>query len=150
MKYLIMAIAGVLFFTNAFSQIKEPVNWSFIANKRGSGIYEITITAEVAKPWHLYSQNTPKGGPVPTKISFNNNPLIVKEGMLRENGKLEKINDKMFGVQVLYYSNKVVFTQIVRVKAGVSTNIAGSVNYMVCDDTQCLPPTKKVFDLKLQ
>ena len=87
---------------------------------------------------------------MPTKISFNKNPLIVKEGKTKETGKMEKINDKVFGVQVFYYSGKVVYSQVVKVKGSVRTNITGTVSFMVCDDTQCLPPTKKTFDLKLQ
>ncbi len=150
MKHLIMALTGVLMFSNVFAQVKDPVSWSYNAIKRAQGIYEINITAEVDNPWHIYSKNTPKGGPVPTKITFNKNPLIVFEGNLSEIGRLEKINDEVFGVQVFYYSNKVLYKQIVRVKAGVKTNLSGAVSYMVCDDSHCLPPTKKVFDLKLQ
>lgn len=43
-----------------------------------------------------------------------------------------------------------MYTQLVKVKAGVKTNIAGNISYMVCDDEQCLPPSKKQFDIKLQ
>ncbi len=150
MKKALLVLTTVMIFLNAQSQVKEPVAWTYKANKRATGIYEIVITADVPKPWHMYAQTTPSGGPIPTKITFNNNPLIVMEGKTKETGKMEKINDKIFGVQVFYYSGKVVYTQVVKVKGGVNTNITGSVNFLVCDDTQCLPPTKKTFDLKLQ
>ncbi len=150
MKKILIAIIVLFFFANANSQVKDPVNFTFQANKRAPGIYEIVITADIAKPWHMYSQTTPEGGPIPTKITFVKNPLIVKEGKLSEKGKLEKINDKVFGVQVFFYSGKVVYAQIVKVKGIVNTNISGTISYMVCDDTQCLPPTKKTFDIKLQ
>ncbi len=150
MKKFLFVFISMLFLGNANSQVKDPVSWTYVANKRAPGIYEIVITADIPKPWHMYSQSTPAGGPVPTKISFNSNPLIVKEGKIKETGKMEKINDKVFGVQVFYYSGKVVYSQVVKVKGGLSTNITGTVNFMVCDDTQCLPPTKKTFDLKLQ
>jgi len=150
MKKILIAIVVLISFSTAYAQVKDPVGFQFKANKRATGIYEIVITADISKPWHMYSQSTPKGGPIPTKITFNNNPLIVKEGKLSEKGKMEKINDKVFGVQVFYYSDKVVYAQVVKVKGSVSTNISGTISYMVCDDTQCLPPTKKTFDLKLQ
>ena len=150
MKNFLFVCLAMLFFVNANSQLKDPVSWTYLANKRAPGIYEIVITADIPKPWHMYSQSTPSGGPVPTKISFNKNPLIVKEGKTKETGKMEKINDKVFGVQVFYYSGKVVYSQVVKVKGSVRTNITGTVSFMVCDDTQCLPPTKKTFDLKLQ
>jgi len=51
---------------------------------------------------------------------------------------------------VLFYSNKVQFVQTIKVKGAAKTNLSGTVEYMVCDDSQCLPPTKKSFELKLQ
>lgn len=150
MKRVLFLLLTCLLFLSAQSQIKDPVTWTYKANKRAQGVYEIVITADIPKPWHMYSQTTPSGGPVPTKITFNNNPLIVIDGKLKETGKMEKVDDKVFGVKVFYYSGKVVYSQVVKVKGGVSTNISGTVSFMVCDDTQCLPPTKKTFDLKLQ
>ena len=131
------------------AQIKDPVAWTFEAKKKNADTYELVITANVPKPWHMYSQNMPTGGPVPTKVVFNNNPLVKKIGTTKETGKLEKINDKIFGMEVQFFSGKVVYTQQVKVKPGIKTNMAGYVNYMVCDDEQCLPPTKKQFDIKL-
>jgi hypothetical protein len=131
------------------AQIKDPVAWTFEAKKKNADTYELVITANVPKPWHMYSQNMPSGGPVPTKVVFNNNPLVKKIGTTKEMGKLEKINDKIFGMEVQFFSGKVVYTQQVKVKPGIKTNMACYVNYMVCDDEQCLPPTKKQFDIKL-
>jgi hypothetical protein len=131
------------------AQIKDPVAWTFEAKKKNADTYELVITANVPKPWHMYSQNMPSGGPVPTKVVFNNNPLVKKIGTTKEMGKLEKINDKIFGMEVQFFSGKVVYMQQVKVKPGIKTNMVGYVNYMVCDDEQCLPPTKKQFDIKL-
>jgi hypothetical protein len=149
MKKLFLLVLSLGFLQMGFAQIKDPVAWTFEAKKKTADTFEITITANVPKPWHMYSQNMPAGGPVPTKIVFNTNPLVKKAGTTKEMGKLEKINDKIFGMEVLFYSGKVVYTQLVKVKPGIKTNIAGYVNYMVCDDEQCLPPTKKQFDIKL-
>jgi hypothetical protein len=146
----VFAICAIMLFavcTNA--QVKNLASFSFTATKKGAD-YEVIIKATIEKPWHIYSQTTPAGGPLPTKISFNKNPLITIVGKAKEVGKLEKIHDKNFGVDVLYFSNTVSFVQLVKVKAGVKTNITGTIEYMVCDDEQCLPPTKKTFDIKLQ
>ena len=104
----------------------------------------------VDEPWHIYSQNTGKGGPIPTNIVFKTNPLVTKTGTVKEVGKLEKVFDKNFKTDVLFYSEKVSFIQTVKVKNGIKTSLSGTVEYMVCDDSQCLPPVKKSFDLKLQ
>jgi DsbC/DsbD-like thiol-disulfide interchange protein len=50
----------------------------------------------------------------------------------------------------LFYSDNVSFVQTVKVKNGIKTNLSGTVEYMVCDDSQCLPPVKKTFALTLQ
>jgi Disulphide bond corrector protein DsbC len=149
MKKIFLLVLSLGFLQLSFAQIKDPVAWTFEAKKKAADTYEVTITASVPKPWHMYSQNMPSGGPIPTKVVFNPNPLVKKNGNTKEQGKLEKINDKIFGMEVLFFSGKVVYTQLVKVKPGIKTNIAGYVNYMVCDDEQCLPPTKKQFDIKL-
>ena len=134
----------------AFGQMKSPVSWTYEAKKKTTDTYEIIITADVEKPWHIYSQNTGKGGPLPTKISLKPNPLVtVTKGSAKELGKLEKTFDKNFDTDVLFFSDQVQFVQTVKVKAGIKTNISGMVEYMVCNDSKCLPPVKKSFELKL-
>ena len=39
--------------------------------------YEVTLTATLPKPWHIYSQHTGDGGPIPTKVKFTKNPLVT-------------------------------------------------------------------------
>ncbi|MFN4007191.1 MAG: protein-disulfide reductase DsbD domain-containing protein [Chitinophagaceae bacterium] len=133
-----------------FAQIKDPVQWQFNIVKKSADTYEVVIIATLPKPWHIYSQNTPAGGPIPTSIVFKPNPLISLVGKPKEIGKLQTEHDKNFGVDVKHYANEVTFIQIVKLKGKVKTNINGVVEYMVCDDHQCLPPTKKNFTLALQ
>lgn len=151
MKYFSLLFVAVFASVTAFCQVENPVQWSFAATKKADKLYEVVITATVAKPWHIYSQTTPDGGPQPTKISFKANPLIVKEGAVaKETGSLQTIHDPNFNVDVKYYSDKVVFTQVLKLKAGVKTHATGDVEYMVCNDSKCLPPKKLPFDIVLQ
>ena len=87
---------------------------------------------------------------MPTKIIYKTNPLVVVDGTAKENGALKQIHDNFFGVDVKYFSDKVDFVQIITLKANAKTNIAGTIEYMVCNDEECLPPKKVPFDLKLQ
>lgn len=148
MKKIILATLFSATLLAANAQIQNPVKWKYEAKKK-DGNYEVVITASIEKPWHIYSQNTGKNGPLPTTITFKTNPLITRNGKVKEAGILEKIYDKNFQTDVLFYSSSVEFTQIIKVKAGVKTNISGTVEYMVCNDEKCLPPTKKTFDIKL-
>lgn len=151
MKKVIPLCAVLLVLTLAVTaQISDPVKWTFSAKKKTVNTYEVVITATFPKPWHLYSQTTPDGGPVPTKFTFKKNPLVTADGKIKEVGNMKTIYEKYFGVDVKYYSDKVDFVQVVKVKGNAKTNITGEVEYMVCDDTQCLPPVSKSFNIKLQ
>jgi thiol:disulfide interchange protein DsbD len=41
------------------------------------------------------------------------------------------------------------FVQTVQVKSAVKTNFAGTVEFMVCNDHECLPPTDVPFTVSL-
>ena len=131
------------------AQILNPVTWTAVSKKVKKDIYEIHLTAQLDKGWHIYSQNTPEGGPVPTSITFAINPLITLEDKWKEVGKLEQHHEKLFGVDVKQYSDKVEFVQTVKLKAAVKTSAGVAVEYMVCNDRQCLPPVTKKFSVAL-
>lgn len=152
MKKVFVTLFFAIISMGVFAQVKDPISWKYEAVKKSANTYELVITATVPKPWHIYSQHTGKGGPIATKITLKANPLISASGKPKEIGKLEKTIDKNFGpaVEVQYYADQVRFVQTLTLKGNVKTNVSGSVNYMVCDDNQCLPPTTKSFDIKLQ
>jgi hypothetical protein len=150
MKKLLLFITLFSISGIAFSQLKDPVKWTYTATKKADKIYEITYTAVIEKPWHIYSQTTPKGGPVPTKFAYKTNPLVTVKGIPKETGSLISKHEEVFDVDVKYFDNKVTFTHTVNLKSAVKTNIAGTIEYMVCNDSQCLPPKKVSFDLTLQ
>ncbi len=133
----------------ATAQIKDPVSWTFEAKKKSADTYEVVLSANIQGKWHIYSQKTGKGGPIPTKVSFKANPLLNITGEVKEVGKIEKYMNEIFQTDVLYLSNKVQYVQTVKLKGKAKTNITGTIDYMVCDDSQCLPPAKKTFDIKL-
>lgn len=150
MKKIISIVCLMVMATSAMAQFKDPVKWTFSATKKSAKVYELSYTAVIEKPWHLYSQTTPKGGPVPTKITYKANPLATVTGLAKETGTLKNKHEEVFGVDVKYFDGKVVFTQTVTLKAPVKTNISGTIEYMVCDDTECQPPKKIPFVLPLQ
>ncbi len=150
MKKYFLILLTCFISVSIFAQIQNPVQWTYATAKKSDKVYQITITASLPKSWHIYSQTTPKGGPVPTKITFNKNPLVTISGIPNEVGALKVEHDKNFGIDVKYFSDKVDFVQTVNLKANVKTTLSGNVEYMVCNDAECLPPVKKTFEVKLQ
>ncbi len=149
MKYLIVILLAFFSFCNADAQPKDPVTWTYTATKKSNNVYDVVIKANLPKPWHIYSQNTGDGGPIPTKITFNKNPLINFIGKIVEVGNLEKKYDENFKTNVLNYSNEVSFVQTIKLKVAAKTRIVAKVEYMVCDDEKCLPPTTKQFSINI-
>lgn len=148
MKTFFLLLTMTLAFS-AGAQNADPVDWSFSAKKINATTYEVHLTAIIDEGWHIYSQTTPDGGPVPTTIIFNKNPLVKATGKVKEAGRLEQHFEEIFDVQVKQFSNKVDFIQTVTVKPGIKTVIAGSVEYMACHDTECLPPKTKKFSISI-
>jgi hypothetical protein len=135
---------------SSFAQTEDPVAWQFSAKKINPTTYEIHLTALIDDSWHIYSQTTPDGGPVATSVIFNKNPLVKPSGKTRELGRLEQHFEELFGVQVKQFSNKVDFVQTVTVKPGIKTLVSGTVEYMACNDRECLPPKTKKFSVQIE
>ena len=129
---------------------QNPVNWKYNAKKIADKTYEVHLIATVQSPWHIYSQTTPDSGPLPTKISFHKNPMVTFAGELKEGGKLLRRYEEVFGIDVKYFESKADFIQVVKLKNNVKTNINGTIEFMACNDEQCLPPATINFSVKLE
>src|SRR4051812_23222335 len=102
---LLLLVVG----THGFSQVKDPVKWSYSVKKIDASTFEINITAILESGWHIYSQTTPDGGPSATLITFTRNPLLQLDGSAKEIGKLEQKHEELFDVDVKQFSGKVSF-----------------------------------------
>ena len=147
MKKFISVIL-ILLITSA-TRAQGPVEWTWSAKKIGDKLYEVRLVAKVDDSWHIYSQQSPKGGPLPTSISFSKNPLLQLQGDPKEEGDLEIYHEEVFGVDVYAYKDKVEFVQLVKLKAPVRTNVQGSLEYMACTNQQCMPPVTVKFSVAL-
>ena len=133
MKATLLSLLVTLVSAAAMAQSSKEVKWAFSSKKIADKTYEVQITATVNGGWHIYSQKVGVDGPIPTSFTFTKNPLVVLEGTPNEVGKVISKNEEVWGGVVKYYENKVVFVQKVKVKGG-KTNLAGKVEYMVCND----------------
>ena len=150
MRRILFLVFAFLFSLMGNTQVQNPVKWSFTAKKINNTTYEVHLAATIDKGWHIYSQTTPDGGPIPTAITFSKNSLLTLSGTPKEVGKLEQHSEPLFGVDVKQYSDKVDFVQIIKLKSNVKTVVKGSVEFMVCNDKQCLPPKTVEFSVSLK
>ena len=122
------------------AQSSKQVNWSYTAKKIADKTYEIHMTASIGGDYHLYAQDAGGDGPIPTSFTFTKSPLLALEGKVKENGRLVKKFESAWNHDVKYYEKTVDFVQVVQLKSNVKTNLAGKVEFMVCNDHECLPP----------
>ena len=124
------------------AQIFEPVTWETSVKKNSDSECDLIATAKIEKGWHLYSQAVPEGGPVATSFSFEGNSNYLKKGNTNEE-KGHTVNDPIFEMKITYFADRAVFTQRIKLRNTKPFEIKGSVTFMVCDDSRCLPPTTK-------
>jgi len=143
-------IASVLYMFFIFCSVNaQKIGWTYTAKKLAGSKYELHITAQPPIGWHIYSQTTPDGGPVPTSFTFSKNALVAITGIVKEKGKLVTYYDKNFKVNVKYFEGKVDFVQTVTVKGKIKTNVSGEIESMICNDRTCMPPTTEKFNIAL-
>jgi thiol:disulfide interchange protein DsbD len=147
MKRIVFLIA-IIFCFNAVNA-QQKIAWTYSAKKLADNQYEVRMTANPPIGWHIYSQFTPEGGPIPTSFSFNKNALTTLVGKVVEKGKLIKYYDKNFKVDVMYFEGKADFVQIIKVKGKLKTNLSGEVESMICNDKICMPPVTQKFNVLL-
>lgn len=133
--------------TNCFSQILEPVKWTASYEKISEKEYDMVFTADIDDTWHLYSQNIPKNGPLPTVFIFENHSNYSLTGNMSE-PKGNTNYDSTFEMDIKYFENKAVFKQRIKLKANTVFKIIGNIEYMTCNSEKCIQGYHS-FEIKL-
>jgi Disulphide bond corrector protein DsbC len=136
----------VLFFGSASAQILEPVKWSCKAEKTDPGEATLIMKATIEKGWHLYSQNISDGGPIKTTFTFTPSADYELVGKPAE-GKAFEFYDKNFEMQLAHFSGEADFVQKIKISNPKTFSVSGFVEFMVCDDEKCLPPSVVEFQI---
>ena len=134
---------------NLNSQVLEPVTWSFRSEKTGDNTFDLVMTAELEKSWHLYAMDIEEGGPIPTSFTFETGKGYSLQGKTIAVTKPEVKFDNSFSMNIGMHSVMAEFRQKVTVSQSPVT-VTGYVTFMSCDDKQCLPPRDVEFALELK
>ena len=140
MKRIVLSGLAICAGVMAMAQSSKEVNWSYTAKKIGDKTYEVHMTATIGGDYHLYAQDAGGEGPIATTFTFTKSPLLLLDGMVKEKGQLVKKYESAWSHDVKYYEKTVDFIQVVKLKSNVKTTLAGKVEFMVCNDKECLPP----------
>lgn len=143
MKIQLSLFFSIFLTVNLLGQSK--IQWGYTYNETNN---TVEIKAIIAEGWHLYSQHVANDiGPVPTSFVFDANDEVKMIGKVTEPSPIQKY-DENFEAMLDFFENEVVFSQRVSVKKDTSLN--GTVTYMLCNDTMCLPPVDEKFTIELK
>ncbi|MCB0770348.1 MAG: hypothetical protein KDC00_08080 [Flavobacteriales bacterium] len=122
-----------------------PVSWNFSSQVDDDGTVQLRLEAVAEEGWHIYATELENElGPIPTTVRFKPSKDHELLGALVEPVPMEEF-DPNFEMQVRYHSGKPVFTQRIKPFTSGSFVVEGEVEYMVCNDVTCLPPTAVPF-----
>lgn len=147
-KLILMTIISMMGIAKMQAQIVSPVKWSYAAKKGAKGTATLLIKATIESPWHIYSVNQKPGGPEKTAFSFLKSKAYTLVGKVMEPKPITKYED-VFGINVSYFENSVIFQQKVKLSAKTAV-IKGKVTFMVCNDTSCLPSDEVAFSIPVK
>lgn len=139
-KFLLFFLLATVSFTSVQSQILDPVKWSTSIKKVSETEYDLISKALIDDKWHLYSQVVPEDGPLPTVFTFEGNEAYKTIGKIKESKGVTE-HDPVFDMVITYFEHTATFTQRIKLTGEKGTTVTGEVEFMVCDDTHCLPPT---------
>ena len=148
MKKILFIAVAILLSTQLHAQILTPVKWSYGFKKTGKVEAVIFIKATIDEGWHLYSQTVKDGGPVKTTFSFPASKAYTLVGKMQEPTPITRY-EKVFSMNVSFFEKSVIFQQKVRLKTGQAT-VKGTLEYMTCNDKQCLPPETVEFSVAVK
>ena len=143
-KLSLIILLSILSVGSLSAQILNPVKFTYSVTKKANNLLEVHIKTAVQPHWHIYSVHNPDGGAQATAIKIKNASAVGKP---KEIGKLISIQDNAFNVNQKFFENSVDFVQTVKGKG--AKEIEGTIEYMVCNDHQCLPPKEVQFKIKL-
>jgi len=134
MKKLLFILIAFLAFGTVNSQILDPAKWTSKIEKKSETNYVLVFDAVIENDWHLYSQFTPDGGPLPLEIAFKNqkgNFNLV--GKAKESKTRTAFND-IFEVNETFFEKKAQIRQEIVITNPKLTEIKVDFNYQVCKE----------------
>lgn len=101
----------------------------------------IDLSGEVQQGWHVYALTQPAGGPIPLRISLDENDVAQIRGTTSGTDPI-RIKDSSFQMETQLYRGDFTFHVPVEVKnpAAGKQVIPLNVRFQACSDRTCLPP----------
>lgn len=123
-------------------QVTDPVTLRTEYRIDANGVGVVTVTAEIAKRWHLYSVSQKPGGPLPTKITVTGPADVKVTGSFQPDQQPSKSVSSVYGgLTIEEHDGSVTWSAPIAAPVGFDDSITVVVNGQVCDSIKgaCLP-----------
>lgn len=141
------AFFGLCISMDAFGQgaAPQPVQWkaslALPAPVKSGAAIKVDLSGEVQQGWHVYALTQPAGGPIPLRISLDENDVAKIQGEASGTKPIKHL-DTSFQLETQFYQGDFTLHVPVEVKHPVAGKqiIPLSVRFQACSDRTCLPP----------
>jgi hypothetical protein len=150
-RFILLAFFTLFFFAkNAFAQNGfNPVKWETSFKETGDSTGELVLKASIEPNWHTYSQvRQGNDGPLPTVFSFVKTVDFDLVKNVVEPDPI-RLHSDIFDADVAMFNVEAIFTQTIKRNTKKAFEIMGQVEFMCCNDIQCLPPRVIKFTIKV-
>lgn len=147
-RTLLLPIAAMFAVTAVSAQ---NVSWKSTVEHLDGDMYRIVLEASIPAPYHMYDMGPYEGGPNATTITFTAGAGATLEGGVEQLSTPERHYDKTFEMEIGTFAGKALFAQRVKLAAEKAA-VTAQLEWMICDDTSCMPPedTEMTIDLTAQ
>ena len=135
---MIKKVFFLLFFCTLAIQSQEHVLWTTDLQKVSHDTYLLKFKAKIQSKWHLYSQNLPENGPLPTEFVFKGVEENYDLVGITQESKTKTAFDPIFQMEVSWFDNEALFEQKIKLRNLDIAFIEGEINYQACDDKLCI------------
>ncbi len=143
-------LAILLFFCTVLplsAQMQQPVHFRSELKKISDAEGELLFSATIDAGWHVYSTDLGDGGPITASFHADKMEGAQTVGKLQARGKEKRLFDKLFDMEVRYFEQSVTFVQKIKFTKA-QYDIDCYVEYGVCSDEMCLPPSTAELKVK--
>ena len=129
---------------------EQHAHWRTSVEKLEKDLYRVSVTAAIDSSWHIYDTLRTEFGPNATIVEFSTPDAAraEKHGEMTVSAEPYRYYDDIFMMEIGYYEDSVTFSQDFRLKKR-SAQVDIYVEWMACDENNCMPLADKQFTVAL-
>lgn len=145
MRFILTVVFAVSSTIGSTLQAQNPVKWKFSSTAAGTNESVLQFSATIESGWHIYSL---QDGPLPISFNFTSGETYeLKDGL--SESKPIKVFDSVLEKDLFVHEEDATFQQHVRLVNSKSAIVSGTIQYMACSSSMCLPPKKVEFQIEI-